>query len=597
MLRELEDAGERRRRGAVQRAGRRHGAAAGRTSASSSACRPPGPSPTAPCAPAAASRCCSPQEGWRPLRLAPAAADRRSASSRSWPASRPGGLPQLGPSLRALLAGPRTRARLRSLTLVVLCVDAAPGARRRRPARRGAAGLRRARRRCCRRRRPSDEQRRALAAAGVRVVTSREGDDLGAGARGAGPRRGGRSPCERGGPRHSRPAPRDARTRRACGRAAGARTPPSYFASFAALGASRRPRARRASRSRASRRVLLAAAVTAAFAGAPGLVRRRAWPLALVLLPLGAYLLVRVQVRRPAGRARPRRPRRRPAGPAAVGRAHVRRTSGSRSTHRPGDGLAVLLSLVVYAVVGLAAFLALSLRLALPAVAVLLVALGFALTTDNADRLVLGAARLPRARRVHARAVALPAPRAVARHRRRWRGRSRPRWPPCSPSPCWAPPRSRRARRCGTGRGGASRAPATPTWASTGCRATCGCSRSRPMRRRCACTRRSPRTGGPTPSRPSTGATWFNGSSYQELAAGTRAGAADLHGPVRGRRNPAGGWSPQSFEVVSTYTDHLFTGGTPRTVTLDAPGTRPVGHRRAGPAAQPAARADAAVRG
>ena len=39
--------------------------------------------------------------------------------------------------------------------------------------------------------------------------------------------------------------------------------------------------------------ILLRAVVAASLAGTPGLVHRKAWPLALVLLPLGAYLLIR----------------------------------------------------------------------------------------------------------------------------------------------------------------------------------------------------------------------------------------------------------------------------------------------------------------
>jgi uncharacterized protein (DUF58 family) len=115
-------------------------------------------------------------EGWRPLRLLPSAADRRRLLV-LLAGLQPGGLLQLGPSLRALVAGPRARARLRSLTLVVLSVDAALV--------RAVAALR-------------DEGlpvgvvqvcgpaatelddglRRALAAAGARVVAVHAGEDL-----------------------------------------------------------------------------------------------------------------------------------------------------------------------------------------------------------------------------------------------------------------------------------------------------------------------------------------------------------------------------------------------------------------------------------
>lgn len=116
-------------------------------------------------------------EGWRPLRLAPSAAGRRRllALLAGLP---PGGLLQLGPSLRALVAGPRARARFRSLTLVVLAVDAALA--------RAVAALRDEGLAVCvvhvSARADGDEdreRRRALTAAGVRVVTVREGEDLG----------------------------------------------------------------------------------------------------------------------------------------------------------------------------------------------------------------------------------------------------------------------------------------------------------------------------------------------------------------------------------------------------------------------------------
>lgn len=114
-------------------------------------------------------------EGWRPLRLAPAAADRRRLLTLLAGLS-PGGLTQLGPSLRALLAAPRTRARIRSLTLVVLSMDASLV--------RAVAALRDDGLPVCvvhvrGAAEPDADGERALAAAGVRVVTVRVGDDLG----------------------------------------------------------------------------------------------------------------------------------------------------------------------------------------------------------------------------------------------------------------------------------------------------------------------------------------------------------------------------------------------------------------------------------
>ncbi len=116
-------------------------------------------------------------EGWRPLRLSPAAADRRRLLA-LLAGLQPGGLLQLGPSLRTLVAGPRTRARFRSLTLVVLSLDAALA--------RAVAALRDEGLPVCVvhvcgpvETEDDGDRRRALAAAGVRVVAVRAGEDLG----------------------------------------------------------------------------------------------------------------------------------------------------------------------------------------------------------------------------------------------------------------------------------------------------------------------------------------------------------------------------------------------------------------------------------
>ncbi|HEX5643475.1 MAG TPA: transglutaminaseTgpA domain-containing protein [Thermoleophilia bacterium] len=131
--------------------------------------------------------------------------------------------------------------------------------------------------------------------------------------------------------------------------------------------------------------LLLATAAVATLAGAPGLVRRRAWALALLLLPLGAYLLMRAQV---------------PLPPQASGvPAHLAFYADQLGAGGiayaydvfPLDvssqaGLRLLLSLVVYVTVGVAAFLALSLRRPLPAVVMLLALAGFGFTTDSSAR-------------------------------------------------------------------------------------------------------------------------------------------------------------------------------------------------------------------
>ena len=131
--------------------------------------------------------------------------------------------------------------------------------------------------------------------------------------------------------------------------------------------------------------LLLAAAAVATLAGAPGLIRRRAWPLALVLLPVGAYLLTRAQVPVPTDVHG--------AGAQLAFYAEELR-SGARAYVLdvfPLDVAAkadvrLLLSLVMYAAIWLAALLALSLRKPLPAIVVVIVLLAFGFTTDASTR-------------------------------------------------------------------------------------------------------------------------------------------------------------------------------------------------------------------
>ena len=133
--------------------------------------------------------------------------------------------------------------------------------------------------------------------------------------------------------------------------------------------------------------VLVLAVVVATLAGAPGLVHRRAWPAALVLLPLGAYLILRAQL---------------PAPPHLRGLGQQlsfylsQLRAGVNTYARDGFPLdfsatvdvKLLLSMVVYATTGLAAFVALSLRKALPGIVIVLVLLGFGFTTDEVDRIL-----------------------------------------------------------------------------------------------------------------------------------------------------------------------------------------------------------------
>ena len=130
------------------------------------------------------------------------------------------------------------------------------------------------------------------------------------------------------------------------------------------------------------------AALAAALAGGPGLIRRRAWPAALVLLPRGgvpdhAGAGTRAGRRPWARRAVRLLPRTATLRSARVGDAHLppRPHGRGRAQAPPVAG-----RLRRH---GLASLFALSLRKALPAVVVFLVPLGFGLTVDGAGRVIL----------------------------------------------------------------------------------------------------------------------------------------------------------------------------------------------------------------
>ena len=134
--------------------------------------------------------------------------------------------------------------------------------------------------------------------------------------------------------------------------------------------------------------LLVWAALTAGLAGAPGLIDRRAWPAALVLLPAGAYLVLRFQTPLPAHLH----------GLVAQydfylaqvrtgAHAYIARTF---PFHLADTGqLKLLLALIAYIATGLASLAALSLRRPLPAVVIFLVLLGFSLTVDGTGSVIL----------------------------------------------------------------------------------------------------------------------------------------------------------------------------------------------------------------
>ena len=133
--------------------------------------------------------------------------------------------------------------------------------------------------------------------------------------------------------------------------------------------------------------ILLRAVFVAAAAGAPGLVHRRLWPLGVVLLPLGAYVLLRTIMPVPAlvegigGHYHFYIEQLRLGASAYVGKFFP-------LTLTDAPELRLLLAFSVYWLTGVAAFFSLSLRRPVPAIVLVLVLFGFGLTVDTASRVV-----------------------------------------------------------------------------------------------------------------------------------------------------------------------------------------------------------------
>jgi transglutaminase-like putative cysteine protease len=313
--------------------------------------------------------------------------------------------------------------------------------------------------------------------------------------------------------------------------------------------------------------LLLAASAAAAAAGAPGLIHRRLWPVALVLLVLGAYVVLRVQVPVPSGVH---------GFGAQAGFMLEQLQSGARAyTHDqfpldlvPGSGVQAVVSLTVYGIIGLAAFLALSLRLALPAIAIVLGVLGFGFTTDYIDKLVwapLAFLLLAGCMLVLSRSL----------RRERWRA---------TDALAGAATATIAALLALSLLGATSVAASTPlgdwrTWGLAGpgearlgfdwmqsyLRVLNEPSNARVMRVKSSVA---------SYWRANTlaafdGTSWYGGSSTDDqLVVGPDAGSGIYTVPRRDPE-PPGGFVTESFDIVSTFTDHLFTGGTPRSLLLD----------------------------
>jgi protein-glutamine gamma-glutamyltransferase len=125
----------------------------------------------------------------------------------------------------------------------------------------------------------------------------------------------------------------------------------------------------------------------AAICGAPGLVWRRLWPLAILLVPIGCYLLLRTTIPLPAS----------VEGIGTQYHFYTQQLQLGVTAYKnlqfpiPVDEapeFRLLVSFVVYWLTAAAAFLALSLRRPLPAVVIVLVVLGFGVTVDGSVRVL-----------------------------------------------------------------------------------------------------------------------------------------------------------------------------------------------------------------
>ena len=126
----------------------------------------------------------------------------------------------------------------------------------------------------------------------------------------------------------------------------------------------------------------------ATLCAAPGLFHHRLWPLSIVLLPLGCYLLLRTVHSLPSGIE----------GIGGQFRFYAEQLRTGASSYKTavyplaltGDpGLRLFLVFSAYWLLGVAAFLAVGLRRPLPGLILLLILLGYSLTVDTSSRAAL----------------------------------------------------------------------------------------------------------------------------------------------------------------------------------------------------------------
>ena len=338
-----------------------------------------------------------------------------------------------------------------------------------------------------------------------------------------------------------------------------------YFASFVGLAATAAVVIDRIGRPTIAP-LLLAAVVAAAVAGAPGLVHRRAWPIALVLLPLGAYLLLRAQLPIPSH----------VHGAGQQVGFYLEQLRSAAQTYvrddfpldfTAGTNVRILLSLVVYVALGLAAFMALSLGKALPAIVIALVLLGCGFTTDYTAKVVWA----PLAFLLLAGCM-LALSRSLQRER--WRA---------TDALAGAVTATIAALLAFSLLGATSVAASKPlgdwqAWELSGAdsaRLGFDWMENYPRLLDPATSAQVMRVRSPVASywranalASFTGTTWFSGAAYGDQLAPKSGSLSYTYTVPISYPEPPGKLVTESFEVESTYTDHFFTGGSARSLLI-----------------------------
>lgn len=133
-----------------------------------------------------------------------------------------------------------------------------------------------------------------------------------------------------------------------------------------------------------ARAVFIVAAATA-----PGLIYRKLWPLSLVLLPIGCYLLIRTVMPIPVLVEGAGEQYHYYVDQLYRGAVAYRTATFPKMPLWDSPELRLMLAFTVYWVVGVAGFIAVGLRSPLPGIMLLLILVGFSMTVDEPTRALL----------------------------------------------------------------------------------------------------------------------------------------------------------------------------------------------------------------